>query len=166
MPYNKGQGSFGVTKGNMFAMLRQLTEGQGSINEGDQYGAGGLQVIKATYDFSVDGGAIGTILLNQSLIVPADFVVLGGIINPITTLNGGGGATVAVGIGNGAQTAALKAAAGFATYVGGTSLAVIPVWSAGFFTLAADGKISITVAVAALTAGKLAINIVGLPYGT
>jgi len=166
MPYNKGQGSFGVTKGNMFAMLRQLTEGQGSINESDQFGAGGLQVIKATYDFAVDGGLVGTILLSQSLIVPADFVVLGGILNPITTFNGGGGATVAVGIGNGAQTAALKAATGFASYVGGTSLAVLPIFSSGFFTLAADGKISITVAVAALTAGKMAINIIGVPYGT
>jgi len=166
MPYNKGQGSFGVTKGNMFAMLRQLTEGQGSINEADQYGAGGLQVIKGTYDFAVDGGLVGTILLANSLIIPADFVVLGGIVAPITTLNGGGGATVAIGFGNGAQVASLKAAAGFATYAAGTPLTLIPAWSSAYVVVAADTKLSITVAVAALTAGKMAIHIVGVPYGT
>jgi hypothetical protein len=165
MPYNKGQGSFGVTKGNMFAMLRQLTEGQGSINEGDQYGAGGLQTIKSTWDFNVDGGAIGTILLNQSLIVPADFVVLGGVVNPIILPTTGGGATIAIGLGNGAQTAALKAATAVASYVVGTPLTLIPAWSSAFVVNALDAKISITIAAGTVTAGRLAIHIVGLMYG-
>lgn len=163
MSYNKGTGQFG--KGNMWAMIRQLLAGAGSINASDQSGAGGLQVIKGTYDFNVDGGAIGTILINQSPIIPVNFIVLGGILDPITTFNSGGGATVAVGIGSGANAAALKVAAGFAGYVGGTPLAMLPIWSGGFFKTAADAPLSITVAAAALTAGKMAIHIVGVPAG-
>ena len=163
MSYNKGTGQFG--RGNMWAMIRQLLEAQGSINASDQSGAGGLQVIKGTYDFSVDGGAIGAILLASSPIIPAGFIILGGIIDPITTLNGGGGATVAVGVGSGAQAASLKVAAGFATYIGGTPLAMLPIWTSGFFKLTADSKLSITVAVAALTAGKMAVHVVGVPAG-
>jgi hypothetical protein len=163
MSYNKGIGQFG--KGNMWAMIRQLLSAQGSINASAQQGAGALQVAKGTYDFAVDGGAVGTIQLVSSPIIPANSIILGGILDPITTFNGGGGATVAVGIGTGASTAALKAAAGFATYVGGTPLVMLPVWSAAFFKLAADGKLSVTVAVAALTAGKMAIDIVYVPAG-
>lgn len=165
MSYNKGQSQFGSLRGNMWAMIRQLLDAQGSINASDQLGSGGLQAIKATYDFSIDGGAIGTILLTNSQIIPANFIVLGGILFPITTFNSGGGATVAVGVGNGAQTAAIKAAAGFAGYVAGTPLVIIPVWSAGFFALTADSKVSITVATAALTAGKMAIHLVGVAAG-
>lgn len=163
MSYNKGTGQFG--RGNMWAMIRQLLEGQGSTNPSDQSGSGGLQVLKATYDFAVDGGAIGTILLAASQIIPAGAIILGGIIDPITTLTSGGAATVAVGVGNGAQTAALKAAAAFGTYVGGTPLAMIPVWSAGFFKVAADGKISITIAAATVTGGKFAVHVVYVMAG-
>lgn len=165
MSYNKGQGSFGPQRGNMWAMLRQLTDSQGSMNASDQFGGGGLQVLKATYDFTIDGGAISTILLANSQVIPAGAIILGGIIDPITTLTSGGAATVAVGIGNGASAAALKAAAAMGTYVGGTPLAMIPVWSAGFFKLAADGKISITIAAATVTGGKFAIHICWVPAG-
>lgn len=163
MSYNKGQGQFG--KGNIWAMLRQLLEGQGSINPSMQSGAGSLQVLKATYDFAVDGGAIGTILLAASKIVPTGAIILGGIIDPITLPTSGGAATIAVGLGSGANAAGLKAAAAFGTYIPGTPLAVLPVWSAGFFETAADQKISVTIAGATVTAGKFAVHIVYVMSG-
>ena len=164
MSYNKGQGQFS-RRGNMWAMIRQLVESQGSINPGAQQGGGGLEVTKATYDFAVDGGAISTIQLFNSPILPAGTIILGGIIDPITTLTSGGAATVAVGVGSGAQTAAIKAAAAMGTYAGGTPLAMIPVWSAGFFTVAADGKLSVTIAAATVTGGKFAIHVVSVRSG-
>lgn len=163
MSYNKGQGQFG--KGNIWAMQRQLIDGQGSINPSMQSGAGSLQTVKATYDFAVDGGAIGTILLAASKIIPAGAIVLGGIIDPITLPTSGGAATIAVGLGSGANAAALKAAAAFGTYIPGTPLAVLPVWSAGFFETALDQKISITIAAATVTGGKFAIHIVFVMSG-
>jgi hypothetical protein len=158
MSYNTGQGQFG--RGNMKAMDRKLVEGQGGNNSGDQFGAAGAQVAKATYDFSVDGGGIGTILLANSLVIPAGAIIFGGLIDGITLPASGGGATIAVGLGSGAQAAALKAAAGFATYSAGTILALIPVWTAATaFVVAADTKISVTIAAATLTAGKFAVEI-------
>lgn len=163
MAYNKGQSQFG--KGNIWAMLRQLLDGQGANNANDQFGGGALQVVKATYDFAVDGGAIGTIQLFNSLVIPAGAIILGGICDPITTLTSGGGATMAIGIGSAAQTAAIKAAAAFGTYVGGTPLAILPIWSGGFFAVAADGKVSVTIAGGTITGGKVAIHLVYVMQG-
>lgn len=160
MSYNKGQGSFGSQRGNMWAMLRQLVESQGPMNPSDQQGGGGAQLAKATYDFSVDGGAIGTILLVSSPVIPVGAIIFGGLIDIPVTLTSGGAATVAIGLGSGAQAAALKAATGFATYANGSILPLIPVWTAASaFIVAADTKISVTIAAATVTAGKVAVNI-------
>lgn len=159
MSYNKGQGSFGGTRGNMMAMLRQIVEGQGPMNPSDQSGAGAAGIIKATYDFAVDGGNIGTIQLASSLVIPTGAIIFGGLIDGIT-LPVGPGATIAVGLGAGAQAAALKAATAIAAYSVGAVLPLIPVWTAASaFVVAADTKVSVTIAVANLTAGKFAVNL-------
>lgn len=160
MSYNKGQGSFGSTRGNIWASLRQLIEGQGSINPSDQYGGGAAQLVKATYDFAVDGGGIGTIQLANSFLLPTGAIVFGGLIDGITLPTSGGGATIAIGLGAGAQAAALKAATAIATFAAGAVLPIIPVWTAASaFVVAADTKVSVTIATAALTAGKFSINL-------
>jgi hypothetical protein len=159
MSYNKGQGSFGSTRGNIWASLRQLIEGQGSINPSDQSGGGGAQLVKATYDFAVDGGGIGTIQLANSLVIPTGAIIFGGLIDGIT-LPVGVGATIAVGLGAGAQAASLKAATAIATYAAGAIVPIVPVWTAASaFVVAADTKVSVTIATAALTAGKFGINL-------
>ena len=155
MSYNKGQSQFG--QGNMWAMIRQLIAAQGSINPSDQSGAGALQEARATYDFSLDGGAIATILPVNSPIIPAGALVQGAIIYPITLPASGGAATIAIGVG--AQTAVIKGATGFATYVAGAQLVALPIWASGFFKVTTDAKISFTVAAATLTAGKIAVTI-------
>lgn len=159
MSYNKGQGQFS-RRGNMWAMIRQLVDAQSGINPSFQAGSAGAEVAKATYDFSVDGGAISTILLASSQIIPTGAIIFGGLIDIPVTLTSGGGATMAIGLGSGAQAAALKAATGFATYANGSILPLIPVWTAASaFIVAADTKISVTIAAAALTAGKVAVQI-------
>jgi hypothetical protein len=159
MSYNRGQGQFG--RGNIWTMIRQLTDAQGSINPSMQSGAGGLQTAKATYDFAVDGGAVGTITLKNSPVIPAGAIILGGIEHGITLPTSGGAATIAIGFGSGAQSALLKAATAIASYVAGVPRELIPKWtSATIFKVTTEGKITITVATAALTAGKFDIHIV------
>jgi hypothetical protein len=154
MSYNKGTGQFG--RGNIWAMLRQLLDGQGSINPSDQAGSGALQTAKATFDVAVDGGAIGTILPVNSPIIPAGALVQSAIIYPIT-LPVGPGASIAIGVG--AQTAVIKGATVIATYVAGAQLVGLPIWASGFFKVTTDAKISFTVSGAVLTAGKIAVEI-------
>jgi hypothetical protein len=162
MPYTPGAGQFG--KSNLWATLKALVvNGYAPVNPNILSGFGPLQAAKATYDFSVDGGAVATIQLANSPTIPAGAIVLGGIIEPITTVTSGGAATIAVGVGSGAQTAAIKAATGFASF--NALLSVLPIWTSGFFEVTADGKISITIAAATVTAGKFSVQIVYLLAG-
>lgn len=158
MSYSTGQGQF--PRGNMWVMIRKLVESQGSINAGMQSGGGALQEVKATYDFSVDGGAVGAITLKASPLIPANAIIFGGFIYGITTPTSAGAATIAVGLGTGAQAAALKAAANDETYAAGSTLAIIPVFTAASVVkVAAESKITITVATAALNAGKFSVHL-------
>lgn len=159
MSYNTGQGQFSP-RGNMWAMLRSLLEGKGAINPSMQRGLGALQEAKTTYDFSVDGGAVGTITPKATVIIPAGAVIFGGFIQGITLPTSGGGATIAIGLGSGAQVAALKAATAIATYVAGATVALIPVFTAASVVkAAADTAITFTIATAALTAGKVQVTV-------
>lgn len=158
MSYSVGQGQFG--KGNMWAMIKSLLSGQGSINAGAQRGAGALQEVKATYDFAVDGGAVATITPKATVTIPAGAVIFGGFIQGITLPTSGGGATIAIGLGSGAQAAALKAATAIATYVAGATVALIPVFTAASVVkVAAETPITFTIGTAALTAGKVQVTI-------
>lgn len=157
MSYNTGQSQFG--KGNIWASLKRLAEGFTAINPSDQVGLGAAQVAKATYDFTVDGGAIATISPVSSPVIPAGAIVFGGLIDVIVAPLGGG-ASVAIGFGSGAQVASLKAATAVGTYTIGAILALIPVWTAASAVkVAADTKITFTVSGGALTAGKIAVQI-------
>lgn len=157
MSYNKGQSQFG--RGNIWASLKQLAEGQTAINPSDQVGMGGAQVAKATYDFTIDGGAVATITPVNSPVIPAGAIIYGGLIDVVVAPLGGG-ASVAIGLGSGAQVAALKGATAVGTYTIGAILALIPVWTAATAVkAAADTKITFTVSGGALTAGKIAVQI-------
>lgn len=158
MSYNKGQSQFG--RGNIWAGLKQLAEGQTAINPSDRGGFGAAQVAKATYDFTVDGGAIATITPQDSPLIPAGAIIFGALIDGIVLPVSGGGATIAIGLGSGAQVAALKAATAIATYIAGGIIAAIPVWTAASAVkVAADTRITFTIATATLTAGKVAIQV-------
>jgi hypothetical protein len=157
MSYNKGQSQFG--RGNIWASLKQLAEGQTAINPSDQVGLGAAQVAKATYDFTVDGGAVATITPVNSPVIPAGAIVFGGLIDvPVAAV--GPGASIAIGFGSGAQVASLKGATGVATYSLAAIIALVPVWTAATAVkVAADTKITFTISGAVLTAGKIAVQI-------
>ncbi|MEV7611318.1 hypothetical protein AB0N61_17670, partial [Microbacterium sp. NPDC089320] len=60
------------------------------------YPTSSVQVVRARYDFAVDGGAVGDIDLTKSPVIPAGAVILGGFVEVDTAVTSGGSATVAV----------------------------------------------------------------------
>lgn len=118
---------------------------------------GGLRMARFKYDFAVDGGAISTITLATNSIIPANGIILGGILNPTTALISGGSATISFGLLAGSTgSAALKALTAVATYSIDALLPVVPVFTAGSaIKLSAAGAITMSIAVAPLTAGVL-----------
>lgn len=123
------------------------------------------QVVKAQYDFSKQGGAIGAIKLldvdGKPAVIPGKAVIKNVLIDVITAPTSGGLATIAIGSGQAAND--LKAATAIASYSG--IVAGIPVDTAASaikITSAITGagvNPSITVATAALTAGKFNVLI-------
>jgi hypothetical protein len=111
--------------------------------------------IRASYDYAVQGGAVGNIRLKDELgndlELPDDAVITRSYIDVKTAPTSGGAATIGVSTGQGAGD--VKAAAAIADYTGlveglqdGTMAAAIK--------LTAKRQPVIAVAVAALTAGK------------
>ena len=119
------------------------------------------QVAYARYNYAVDGGAISTITPAVNTVIPANAIVIGGLINPTTALVGAT-ATIGIGTSAGSTAASIKAAATAVTvYSVDALVATIPVFTAGSaFKMSAAGSITLTVAVAALTAGIVEVWLV------
>lgn len=123
-------------------------------------GLGSVGNAKMTYSFAVDGGAVSTITPTNSPTIPIGAIILGGTIDITTTLTSGGAATIALGLGSGAQVASLKAATAVASWTAG-QLALIPVFTAASYVKStAAAALTLTVATAALTAGRFDVNLV------
>jgi len=117
-------------------------------------------IIHATefkYDFSVHGGAVGAVTI-QDKTIPTNALILGGLLmDPDTDIAGGGGATVSLGI---KAAGDLHAADAIADINGG------PLWADQFVigetapmeTASQEGLI-VTIAVAALTAGVFRVKV-------
>ena len=161
-----GAGSllFDITNGHTYVNLGTLAAPVWANTTLPTQGNGGLGLIgnaKMTYDFAVDGGAIGPITPANSPTLPATAIILGGVVDITTTLTSGGAATIALGLGVGAQVASLKAATAVATWAAGmTGIPLIPIFtSATYVKVAAPTALTLTVAAFALTAGKFDVNI-------
>jgi hypothetical protein len=124
----------------------------------------GLKEARGEYDFAVDGGAVGTITLRAAPSdsngndIPSGSIIMGGYIEVDTVLTSGGAATVAVnseGAGD-LATAALLNAAPWSTATG--RKAITPVMTVGTSVkTTARRNLAITIAAAALTAGKFRV---------
>jgi len=115
--------------------------------------------MQAVYDFSVEGGAVSTIglkdVFGNKAILPSGALIKKVIIHVETALTSGGAATIAV---DSEAAADLKGATAVATYALAANLDGIPDGAAAnIVRLTADRQISIAIAVAALTAGKMHI---------
>jgi hypothetical protein len=118
-----------------------------------------VHVIRATYDFAVQGGAIGSVNLKDfdgnAAKLPLGAIIKQVLIDVVTAPTSGGAATIALT----AQSAGdLKAATAIASYTG--LVAGVPVGSAAtMIKLTAERTISATIATAALTGGKINVLI-------
>jgi hypothetical protein len=107
-----------------------------------------MGVIVDTYDFSVSGGAVGDITLASSAI-PAGAVITRVFHEELTNVTSGGSATVTLKAG----ATALTDAVAIATFSGVKSEALAS--SATAIKVSAASDLKITIATAALTAGKV-----------
>ena len=107
-----------------------------------------VNCVSATYDFGVSGGAVSTIVL-ATLGVPANAVVTQIVIDALTTVTSGGSATIQLKAGS----TALTDAVGKASFTGQATLALAS--SATAIKVSAASDLQITIATAALTAGKV-----------
>ena len=105
-------------------------------------------IAKATYDFSVHGGSIGDIEIGLKF--PANAIVYQGLIDVVTDPTSGGSATVALKIEGAAD---LLAATAIASVTG--QMDTVPDGTAtNVVKTTAERTLTVTVATAALTAGK------------
>jgi hypothetical protein len=113
-----------------------------------------MKVAYFEYDFAKDGGAVGDITLRGANIEKGA-VVVGGMIDVETAVTSGGAATVALKL---ATAADVLAATGKASFSLNATLDVVPVRTAATAVkLTANKDLTMTVAVAALTAGKFTV---------
>lgn len=113
------------------------------------------QVAYFEYDFSRDGGAVGDIALRGDAI-PEGAIITDGKVHVNTALTSGGAATIALKFLTAADTLAATAVASWSL---NAILDVVPVRTAAtaIRNTTAGQKLSATVAVAALTAGKFTV---------
>ena len=119
------------------------------------------RILKATYDFSVDGGDTGNINLSTSL--PDNAVLIGGHIDVETDLASAGSATVGIGL-QGDYDAFRNAAAftGFTANASGLLLTNIAPPNGGV-KLQGSLPLGIVIGTAAITGGKFHVYVYYLP---
>lgn len=114
-----------------------------------------IDYIAARWDFDSDGGAIGDIGLG--VVVPAGTIILDGIINVLDPITSGGEVTIALHV---EDPEDVMAAEDLGTISGVGLYDVVPVGTAATMIKTSDARtITMTVAVAALTAGALVVSL-------
>ena len=145
-------------------VLNRGTPAQVKAQLGSQVTVWKKHVLKASYDFAKQGGAIGAIsLLGENGLaaeLPGKAIVTGCFIDVLTSPTSSGLATIALGTGQ--STTDLKAATAIASYTG--IVACVPVGTAVTAVKLTQAKSAVvvpkaTVAAFALTAGKFNVLI-------
>lgn len=122
-------------------------------------GIGFLKMFRIKYDFSIDGGAVSTLVpANNKFTLPKNAVIVGGTINATTAATSGGSATVAVGTDAGSSTTSILGATAVAS-LSANALINSAATLAAPVKLTAAGNVSLTIATAALTAGVIEVTL-------
>ena len=123
-------------------------------------GTSRLKTVRGEYDFAVDGGAIGTITLRGDNTIPNNSYILGGFIEVDTAVTSGGAATLGVNseAAGDVLTATVVSGAPWST-TGRKSVTPVFTGATSLKTTAARA-VTVTVAVATLTAGKFRVVLV------
>ena len=124
------------------------------IAKGADYGYGNPRMVRAVYNFAVDGGAVSTITPKLNATLPANAIIYGATINSTTAVTSAGAATVAVGTSAGSSTTSVLAATAKTSFTTNALLNGVPVFATPV-KLTAAGQVTFTIAAAALTAGVI-----------
>ncbi len=124
------------------------------------YPTGSLQVVRARYDFAVDGGAVGDIDLTKSAVIPAGAVILGGFVEVDVAPTSGGSATLAIKVEGAGDIVAAAAISGAPWSTTGRKNTVPAFTGSTTVKTTAARKIQATIATAALTAGVVDVVLV------
>lgn len=116
-------------------------------------GTRSLKSVEANYDFAVDGGATGTIVLRGDNTIPAGSVITGGYIDIETAALSGTG-TIAVQVEGAGDILAATAQAGLTT---GRKSIVPAGTGATTVKTTVTRSVAIVIATAAFTAGKFRV---------
>lgn len=121
-----------------------------------------VNVVTGKYSFAVQGGAVGDISLlsdlnntNSTIVIPDNAVIKKVYIDVLTAPTSGGAATVAVKLQSAADLKGATAIASFTGIMDGVPAGA----AANMIKLTADRTLKITVATAALTAGKFNVYV-------
>lgn len=125
---------------------------------GNSAGDSVLRTARAIYSFATDGGAVSTITPVNTVSLPDNAVIVGGTVNSTTACTSAGSATVAVGTSAGSSTTALLAATAVASFSLDALINAVPVFATPV-KLTANGKVTVTIATAALTAGVIEVTL-------
>jgi hypothetical protein len=130
----------------------------GALAEGGPV-SGALQWARARYDFATEGGAVSTIGLTGSLLIPQGAVILGGFVDVIVAPTSGGAGTLAIQI-EGANDIVAAAAISGAPWSTTGRKSVVPAFTgATTVKTTAPRDISAVIGTAALTAGRIDVFI-------
>lgn len=114
--------------------------------------SGNRGVAYAKYDFSVDGGTVGTKTPATNSTIPDNSILVRAIINSTTAVTSGGAATVAIGVSAGGGNGTIKGATGKASYSADALLGGVLDWTgADAHKMTASGSITFTIGTANLT---------------
>lgn len=128
-------------------------------------GATNLKTAQGEYDFTVDGGVVGTITMRQGggntlpNLIPSGSIILAGYIevDTLVTSASGNTGTISVGTEGAADLQAAVAVSGAPWSTTGRKSIVPAFTGAASVKTTANRSIVLTVAVAALTAGKFRV---------
>lgn len=115
-----------------------------------------IQTFHAIFDFTVDGGLVSTITPAKTALIPANAIMVGGVVNVTVAVTSAGAATVGIGTSAGSSTTALLAATAKTSLTVDALLALVPTFAAPV-KMTAAGSITFTVGTAVLTAGQIEV---------
>lgn len=119
---------------------------------------------RSRYDFAVDGGGVGTIVISAEKL-PANAIVLGGVVEVDTPPTSGGAGTLAVGSEAAGDLVAAAAVSGAPWSTAGRK-SIIPVFTgASSVKMTQARDVVVTIATAALTAGVVDVFLAYIDMG-
>lgn len=112
-----------------------------------------IRTVRGRYDFAVDGGAIGDILIGSTGQIPTGATIVGGFVRVVTAVTGGASAELAIKVQGAADIVASAAVSGAPWSTTGFKDVVPDNTGTTAILTTAARTITATIAVAALTAG-------------